>query len=71
MTRQEELTTETVQANAAQAGLSLSNDEAQELLNGIKRNRDMAMQVRALVTPASEPRPIFQAQSKAEAANRG
>ena len=66
MSEQDEPSTEAISAVAQQVGISLSDDEARELLNGVKRNRDMAQQLRALVTRDSEPRPIFQALPKAE-----
>jgi hypothetical protein len=68
MSEQEEMTTEALAATALHIGVSLSDEEAQELLNGVKRNRDMARQLRALVTRDSEPRPVFQSQPKAEEA---
>jgi hypothetical protein len=66
MSEQDEPSTEAIAAVAQHMGVSVSDEEARELLNGVRRNRDMARQLRALVTRDSEPRPIFQALPKAE-----
>jgi hypothetical protein len=66
MSEQDEPSTEAISTVAEHMGISLSDDEARELLNGVRRNRDMARQLRALVTRDSEPRPIFQALPRTE-----
>ena len=61
MTSQDELSIESLRAMADSAGLSLSDAEIEQLLVGVRRNKQMAAVVRAVVTPDLEPVPVFEA----------
>ena len=63
MTR-EEPTVESVLRTAAEAGLPLTQDEAEKLLPGIKRNRGMAEDVRKILTKDLEPAVIYGAEGQ-------
>ena len=51
----EEPTVEEILARAAEAGLPMTQDEADKLRVGVRRIRSMAEEVRALVTSDVEP----------------
>lgn len=57
----EEPSVESVQQRAAQNGLPLTEDEASQLLAGVKRTREMVRRLRDLVRPELEPASIFAA----------
>jgi hypothetical protein len=56
-TQPPEPTVEEILARAAQAGLTLSEEEANRLRPGVRRIRAMAAEVRVLVTKDVEPSP--------------
>ena len=61
MTSSDEPTVESLRLIAANSGLPLTEAEAAELLNGVKRNQEMAQALRDLLSPEVEPSPIFSA----------
>ena len=46
---------------AEQVGLPLTEDEAAQLLTAVRRDRDTVRELRKLVSPETEPAPIFRA----------
>jgi hypothetical protein len=61
MTSENDLTIDAARLIARQAGLTLTDDELQDLLTGIKRTRMMAQAGRTLLRSELEPSPRFTA----------
>jgi hypothetical protein len=60
MNADEDITVSTILAQAKLAALPLTEEEAAQLLTGVRRNRLMAQAVRRLlVDPVTEPAPVF------------
>ena len=59
MNTNDEMTLETVKTHARTVGLPLSDEDAEALVQGARRTRAMAEAVRRLVTPETEPAPVF------------
>ncbi len=55
----EEVTLSSIQAQARLVGLPLTEDEAAQLLAGVRRNQLMAQAVRRLNETVTEPAPVF------------
>jgi Asp-tRNA(Asn)/Glu-tRNA(Gln) amidotransferase C subunit len=60
----DEVTLETVQAGAELARLPLTPEEAQEILPGVQRMKQMAESVRSLMDASLEPASVFQARKE-------
>ena len=66
MAARDELDVESLRMLAENAGLSLTEEEAAELLTGVKRNIQMADVARRVISPETEPASVFRVtQSKA------
>ncbi len=52
---------ETLRALAERAGFNLSEAELEKLVAGLQRNRQMAEDIRKVISPELEPAPIFTA----------
>ena len=56
-----QVTLEESRGMAVHAGLTLTDEELQKLLQGVNRARDQVAELRQLVTDATEPAAIFTA----------
>jgi hypothetical protein len=64
MTTEDEAQVETLRQIATRNGLALTDEELAKLLTGVTRNREMAARARAIVSPQTEPAPVFDAGAK-------
>ena len=63
MTTDNQPTVQSIMADARLAGLPLTEEEAGQLLKGVRRNREMAETVRKVIEASVEPAPVFDARS--------
>ncbi len=61
MSEEDAVQGETLKALAERAGFKLSDADVEKLAPGLQRTRQMAEDIRKVITPELEPAPIFTA----------
>jgi hypothetical protein len=61
MTTDDEAQVEALRHLATRSGLTLTDEELDKLVAGVTRNREMAARARVIVSPQTEPAPVFEA----------
>lgn len=55
----QELSAATVRQRAAEAGLTIDEEESEKLARAVARNQSMAARLRELLQSTTEPAPVF------------
>jgi hypothetical protein len=66
MTSDNQVDVESILEGALLAGMSLTAEEAAELVKGVARNKEMARTVRSLLESTTEPAAVFSAATRRE-----
>ncbi len=61
MSEEDAVQSETLKALAARAGFNLNDEDVEKLAPGLQRTRQMADEIRKVISPELEPAPIFTA----------